>query len=210
MRRAFAVLWLAASVASGGCLLGPHYQRPDVEMPSSYREVPATAAQSLDSEWWTLFGDATLNQLEEQARAANQDLQVAMARVAEARANARIAESDFFPVITFDPSRQDVRLSANRPLADPKKGKTTSDTVVPFDLSYEVDLWGRVRRSFESATASARASQDAYGVVALTLAADVAQRYFSLRSLDAQDAILRDSIAVFREQVHLVEARYRS
>jgi len=203
---------LAASVASGGCLLGPHYQRPDVETPASYRGAPAAAAaQSLDSDWWRLFGDATLNQLEEQARAANQDLQVAMARVAEARATARIAESDFFPVITLDPTHQHQRTSGNLPLGSSAvEGKTTSDTQVPFDLSYEIDLWGRVRRTFESATASAHASEDAYGVVALTLAADVAQQYFSLRSLDAQDAILRDSVEVFREQVQLVEARYRA
>jgi len=204
-------LALTAAAAITGCLLGPSYRRPPVETPASFRDVPPPAtAQPLDSDWWKLFGDPALTALEEQARAANQDLQAAIARVTEARATARIAEADFYPVITLDPERQNARLSANRPLADPEKGKTTSDTLVPFDLSYEIDLWGRVRRSFESATASANASEDAYGVVALTLAADVAQQYFAIRSLDAQDAILRESVVVFQDQVHFVEARYRA
>ena len=205
-------LALMASLAAGGCLLGPHYERPALEVPQAYREPTAAGAKPVEGDWWTLFEDPVLTALEEQARAANQDLQAAMARVAEARSTARIAESDFFPVITLDPSRQNARLSANRPASSSASisGKTTSDTRVPFDLSYEIDLWGRVRRTFESATAAARASADDYGVVALTLAADVAQQYFAVRSLDAQDEILRASIAVFSDQLHLVEARYRA
>jgi multidrug efflux system outer membrane protein len=105
-----------------------------------------------------------------------------------------------------------VRVSENRPNA-PATGTPsnyTTDIVVPFDLSYEIDLWGRVRRTFESATASARASEAAYGVVTLTLSADVASAYFALRALDAQEAILRDSIAIFADQVRLTESRERA
>jgi multidrug efflux system outer membrane protein len=211
-RRGPAAVGLLASLAAAGCLLGPHYERPALEVPPVYREPTAAGATSVERDWWTLFQDPILTALEEQARAANQDLQAAMARVAEARATARIAESDFYPVITLDPSRTNARLSANRPASSSASisGKTTSDTRVPFDLSYEIDLWGRVRRTFESATAAARASADDYGVVALTLAADVAQQYFAVRSLDAQEEILRANIAIFGDQLHLVEVRHRT
>jgi multidrug efflux system outer membrane protein len=205
-----------AGATLSGCLLGPDYQRPALDVPSGYREEAAagSAAQPLDSEWWKLFGDPALTGLEEQARAANQDLQLAIARVAEARATARISESDFFPVLTMDPSYTRARLSANRPLStsgsSAGKAAHTTDIIVPFDLSYEIDLWGRVRRSFESATAAARASENDYGVVALTLAADVAANYFAIRSLDAQEATLRDSVGIFADQLRLVESRYRA
>jgi multidrug efflux system outer membrane protein len=207
-------LALAAVSAGSGCAVGPDYARPPVEVPASYGEAQAASAApvALDTEWWKLFGDPALTALEEQARGANQDLQLAIARVEEARATARISQADFFPVITADPSYHAVRVSENRPNA-PATGTPsnyTTDIVVPFDLSYEIDLWGRVRRTFESATASARASEAGYGVVALTLAADVASAYFALRALDAQDAILRDSIAIFADQVRLTESRERA
>ena len=214
--RTLAALALLACAMLSGCLLGPDYQRPPLDVPPSYRDEAAagSAAQPLDREWWKLFGDPALTALEEQARDANQDLQLAIARVAEARATARIAESDFFPVLTMDPSYERARLSANRPStssgASEGKSAHTTDIVVPFDLSYEIDLWGRVRRSFESATASARASENDYGVVALTLAADVAAQYFAIRSLDAQAATLRDSVGIFGDQLRLVESRYRT
>jgi multidrug efflux system outer membrane protein len=214
-----AVLALLAGATLSGCLLGPDYHRPPLDVPSSYREETAsdTTALPLASEWWKLFGDPALTSLEEEARGANQNLQLAIARVAEARATARISKSDFFPVITMDPSYQRTRLSANRPTTSGSssgsgaaKATTITDIIVPFDLSYEIDLWGRVRRSFESATAAARASQNDYGVVALTLAADVAAQYFAIRSLDAQDATLRDSAGIFADQLRLVESRYRA
>ena len=214
--RTRAALVLLAGATVSGCLLGPDYHRPTLDVPSSFREEAAagSAAQPFDSEWWKLFGDPALTALEEQARDANQNLQLAVARVAEARATARISKSDFFPVITMDPSYQRERLSANRPVTSSGSGSATATTItditVPFDLTYEIDLWGRVRRSFESATAAARASENDYRVVALTLAADVAAQYFAIRSLDAQDATLRDSVGIFADQLRLVESRFRT
>ena len=204
MALALAGVWLAS-----GCLLGPDYARPPLETPAKYGAETAPQGEvSLDTEWWKLFDDPTLTALEEQARAANQDLQLAIARVAEARATARISQSEFFPTVTLDPFFQAGRNSANG--LSPDTPRHATDYSVPFDLSYEVDLWGRVRRSFESATADARASENDYGVVALTLAADVASTYFAIRSLDAQSETLAESADVFADQLRVVDARQRA
>ncbi|MFI5314149.1 MAG: efflux transporter outer membrane subunit [Myxococcota bacterium] len=204
---------IAAGALCASCAVGPDYERPAVDVPASYGEKPAepaAGAPPLDTEWWSLFGDPTLTALEVQARDANQDLQLAVARVAEARATARIANSEFYPTVTLDPAYRTLRQSPNRSGSTSATGVYTQEVIVPFDLSYEIDLWGRVRRTFESATAQAHASESDYRVVALTLAGDVAAQYFAIRSLDAQSATLADSIGIFGDQVRLVEARFRA
>jgi len=211
MRRS-TLAFLALAVA--GCAVGPDYERPALDVPGAYRE-PAAAAQAAapaEGEWWRLFADPDLDALEEQVRIANQDLQLAIARVDEARATARIARSELMPTVTLDPSYTVGKVSPNRPLAPAARQNGTyfQDVVIPFDLSYEIDLWGRVRRSFESATAAARASERDFEFVSLSLAAEVATEYFGVRSLDAQAAVLDRSRDVFAEQLRVVEARRRA
>jgi multidrug efflux system outer membrane protein len=200
---AAAAAWLA------GCAVGPDYQRPPLDVPDAYREPNAgSAAPALEAEWWRLFADPDLVALEEQARASNTDVQAAIARIDEARATARIARADFFPTLTLDPSYAVGRVSINHIPAP--KAAHFQDVNVPFDLSYEIDLFGRVRRSFESATANAYASERDYEAVWLALAAEVAAQYFAVRSLDTQAAVLDRSRAVFEEQVRVVSARRRA
>jgi outer membrane protein, multidrug efflux system len=196
--------WLA------GCAVGPDYERPEVEVPAGYHGPNAASGPTVDSEWWKLFGDPTLTALEEQARDANQALQLAVGRVDEARATARIARADFFPTLTLDPQYTVGRLSPNRPFAVAKTGGYFQQVEVPFDLSYEIDFWGRVRRSFESSTAAAVATVHDYQFVALTVAVGVATEYFAIRSLDAQGAILDESRGIFEEQVRVVDSRHRA
>ena len=99
--------------------------------------------------WWEVFGDAQLNELEQRASAANQELKAAVARVDQARSVARVARSEFFPNVSLDPSFIRQRFSPNQ---TPSFGPLTANNFsVPLDLSYEIDLWGRVRRGFESA-----------------------------------------------------------
>jgi multidrug efflux system outer membrane protein len=149
--------------------------------------------------------------MEQQARAANQDLKAAMARVAQARAAARLTRSEFYPVITLDPSAQRARSSANRTTnGQTGKSTTSNDFRVPFDLSYEIDVWGRVRRLYESSLAQAQASADDYQVVLQTLEADVAQNYFTLRSLDSQARILAKSVESYRQQLELTQTQRRA
>jgi len=157
-------------------------------------------------QWWELFGDPTLNELELRAVGANQELKAAVARVDQARATARVARSEFLPNLNFDPSFTRQRYSPNQ---EPSFGAlTTSSLSVPLDLSYEIDLWGRVRRSFESARAEASASAATYYNILLTLESDVAQNYFQLRSLDAEIATVTSTVGLRKEQVQLVRSRF--
>jgi multidrug efflux system outer membrane protein len=191
-------------MTAASCMVGPDYRRPAQHMPAAYRSPTTRAAATqpaLTADWWRLFGDPKLNELEDAALRANTDLRAAMARVMQARAAARITASQFYPTITLDPS---VVRSRSAP-------HTTSNLVqIPFDLSYEIDVWGRVRRAYQASVAQARASENDYQVVRLTLAADVAQDYLTLRSLDAQDQILVKSVESFRKQVSLTQTLFRA
>lgn len=200
------------------CTVGPNYQRPGMRVPATFKSATTgeSARPSLANNWWQLFGDPTLTQLEESAIAANTDLQAAMARVAQARAAARVTQSQFYPVVTLDPalnrSRTPAgRISSNGSLGGSSSGgRTSSSYRIPFDVSYEVDIWGRVRRLSEAAIAQVRATEDDYEVVLQTLEADVAQDYFSIRSLDAQAAILAKNVESFRQQVSLTQTQQKA
>jgi multidrug efflux system outer membrane protein len=140
-----------------------------------------------------------------------------MARVAQARAAARVTQSQFYPVVTLDPalnrSRTPAgRISSNGSLGggNSSGGRTSNSYRIPFDVSYEVDIWGRVRRLSEAAIAQVRATEDDYEVVLQTLEADVAQDYFSIRSLDAQAQILAKNVESFRQQVSLTQTQQKA
>jgi multidrug efflux system outer membrane protein len=153
-----------------------------------------------------VFDDAKLNELESQALGSNQDLKAAVARVDQSRATARVARSEFLPSLNLDPSYSRERYSPNQV---PSFGNITANTFsMPLDLSYEVDLWGRVRRSFESARADAQASLASFYGVLLTLQADVAQNYFAIRALDAEIATVDGTVGLRKEQVQLVRSRF--
>jgi multidrug efflux system outer membrane protein len=143
-----------------------------------------------------------LDDLEAAAITANFDLKAAVSRVIEARAAARSVRSGFYPSISFDP----LVTRAQAPVRNGNTGVLTT-TTIPFDLSYEIDVWGRVRRAVEASDAQARASAADFGVVRQTLTTDVAQNYFTLRSLDAQDQILTETIELFKPEVDLTKKR---
>ena len=156
--------------------------------------------------WWEIFGDTNLNALEAQAVQANQQLKAAVARVDQARATARVARSQLMPNLSLNPSFSREGYSPN---ANPSFGNITANTFsMPLDLSYEVDLWGRIRRLFQSARADAQASLADYYNVLLTLQSDVAQNYFALRSLDAEIATVNGTVDLRHEQVRLVRSRF--
>jgi multidrug efflux system outer membrane protein len=203
---------LALLTAMTGCTLGPDYQRPEVTMPTKYREAApwkeANPADALDKgDWWQVYGDPVLDGLQQQALAANQDLKAAVARVDQARAAARISESNLYPRLDLNPSG--VRSHS---AADLSGGKSSTMTTlsVPFDLGYEVDLWGRVRRSVEASTAQYEASRVEMQNVLLTLQADVARNYFNLRSLDAQLDLLRRTVELRSKNLELVNSLFKN
>ena len=205
--------WCLALLLTG-CAVGPNYHRPATAVPAGYKSTNDFGAWKegapLDNvpkgSWWEIFGDQTLNELESEAAAANQELKAAMARVEQARATARVARSELFPSINADPSFTRQRYSPNQV---PSFGSLTANSwSVPLDLSYEIDIWGRVRRGFESARAEAQGALASFQNVLLTLQADVARNYFTLRALDAELATVIGSVELRHEQVRLVRSRF--
>src|SRR6266852_3169036 len=170
-------------------------------------KIAEPQAQIPKGNWWEIFGDAELNDLESQASAANQQLKVAVARFAEARAQMDVTRAGLFPNVSLSGSYTRQRVSANTPSTITGQAHgisaTFNDFYVPLSLGYEVDLWGRVRRSVESARAQAQASADDLETIKLMIQAEVAVDYFSLRALDAQKVVLNSSIQVFTKSLQL-------
>jgi multidrug efflux system outer membrane protein len=202
------------------CAVGPNYVQPTTPQASSYKETgPWKKAEPRDDiskgDWYAVFHDAKLNELEYQAQNASQTLQAAIARVSESRAVARQAEAQFFPTVNFnaDGSRQRSSPNDGQLLAESGgQGAAhtyTSATVVPFDLSYEVDLWGRVRRTFEAAGDQSQASVADYENVLLTLKADVATQYYAVRTADSEIDVQLRTIKEFQDNLDLTNSRFQ-
>jgi NodT family efflux transporter outer membrane factor (OMF) lipoprotein len=209
-----AAFLLLSAVMGANAAVGPNYIRPTNVVPATYKSTNDLGtwkeAKPLDNvakgNWWEVFGEAALNDLEQQATTANQDIKAAVARVHQARATARVARSELLPSLDLDPSWQRERFSPNQV---PSFGDVTANAFrAPLDLSYEIDLWGRVRRSFESARAEAVASIASFHNILLTLQGDVAQNYFALRALDAEIATVASTVGLRNEQVQLVRSRF--
>jgi len=208
-------VFVTLSLLLAGCTVGPDYVRPPVEQPLSFKSQPTSdEAPLIAPEWWQLYRDPELDQLIASAQASNQTLRQAVARVDQARALVRVAGSFLYPTISLDPRFIRERLSGNRDSTITGqrvlRGTTINDWLIPLDLTYEIDVWGRIRRSIESARAVATASAYDLGVVQLTVETDVAQFYYNLRALDAQVQILTENVAAFREQVRLLSAQLKS
>jgi outer membrane protein, multidrug efflux system len=205
----------AVSALGIGCMVGPDFVRPVVEQPLYFKSQAASGeAPLMAREWWRLYGDPVLDQLIASAQASNQTLRQAVARVDQARALALVAVSFLSPTISLDPRFLRQRYSGNRDSTRTgqrqRRAVTINDWLIPLDLTYEIDVWGRVRRSVESAQAAATASAYDLGVVQLTVETDVAQFYYNLRALDAQVQILRENVAAYREQVRILSVQLKN
>jgi outer membrane protein, multidrug efflux system len=211
---------LAALFALGAFAdVGPDYRRPAAlpagEVPAHFGETnlwqPAQPrADRARGSWWEQFDDAELNRLETAAAAANQML-AAAARFAQARATVNVARAGYFPHLEAAPSYTRSRDSVNRPLNGRFAGytETYNNFVVPLDLGWEADLWGRVRREVESARAHAQAGAADLESVRLALHAEVAADYFTLRALDDELALLRGTAAAQTKALELTRNRRR-
>jgi outer membrane protein, multidrug efflux system len=203
----------AIAMTMNGCAVGPDYLRPDATtIPTAYTgvsdewKIAVPQAHISKGNWWEIFGDQELNRLEAEAAEANQDLKAAYARFNQARAVVDVVRSGLFPRVSasFQPVEQ--RDSENRPVGG-RPGQIYDTFTAPFDLSYELDLWGRVRRNIESMTAQMQAGADDVESVRLAMQAEVAADYFAIRALDADKALLLSSIEVFRKSLELVRNR---
>lgn len=215
-----AFLMAGALALFAGCMVGPDYHRAEVSqpIPATYTgagdaatndwKVATPKSESPKGEWWRVFGDPELDQLEAEATAANQQLKAAAARYEQAREEANIARSGLFPHLEASPSVARSRSSFNGGKGVGGPGATVNDFLIPFDLSYEVDLWGRVRRDLEAGRAEQQASLSDLQNVQLSIQADVAANYFTARALDSDIALLRTNIEVFRKSLELTRNRH--
>jgi outer membrane protein, multidrug efflux system len=211
-RRGVLSALLMVSVALAGCMVGPNYQRPPVVQPDGFKsQATNEEAPPIVPEWWQLYREPELDRLISTANASNQTLQQAVAAVDQARALARVAASFLAPTITTNPTFTRERTSPNRQSIFSGQpvgiAATVNDWLVPVDLTYELDVWGRVRRGLESARAQAVASADDEALVRLTVQTDVAQFYYTLRFLDSQSEILTQTVAAYREQVRVLSVQ---
>jgi outer membrane protein, multidrug efflux system len=190
------------------------YQRPEVDVPTQWKHGSSNARSSLPDEWWMQFQVPTLNELVARALSANLDISSAQARVETARALLGMKRADWFPQLAFNGNVGATRLSqssfgANLP---PQFGDVSSllerdQYRASLDVSYEIDLWGRIRRSVESAEAKARASDETVAAYRLIVAAEVCRSYILLCSLDWQTQILQDTVKVREEALQLQKSK---
>ena len=196
-----------------GCAVGPKYQRPAAEVPSAYKEVgnwkqAQPNEQNLGGNWWEMFQDPQLNALELQVNVSNQNLKAAEAQYTQARALVRYNRAAYFPTITGGASATRNRISNHRPASVVANGITYNAFQIPLELSYEVDVWGRVRRTVESYREQAQASAADLATVNLSMHAQLALDYFQARTLDADEQLLNSTVTQYEQALELIESRF--
>jgi NodT family efflux transporter outer membrane factor (OMF) lipoprotein len=211
---ALRALMAIAALQLTGCVVGPKYHAPVVQPPPVYKEAgdwkPAQPNdQSLGGSWWTIFQDPQLNALEDQVNVSNQNLKAAEAKFRQARASLRYYRADYYPTVTYGPSATRERISNRRPPATSIfDGITYNDFVLPFSVSYQADVWGRVRKNVESYREQAQASAADLATVNLSMHADLAVDYFQARSLDAEEQLLNSTVKEYEQALELNENRF--
>ena len=207
---------MAALSFCAGCTVGPDYKRPTAPAAKKWRiEKPWREAAPKDAvpknAWWTLFHDSDLQKLETELLAANQTLKAALAHFEQARASAALKNAELFPTLQGNPVPGRQLYSGNRATGSstPLSGSVTqSSYVLPFTVSYEVDLFGKVRRAIEAAQASFQANGADLENVRLVLTTELAADYFTLRQLDTEIALLDRTVAALRKGLELVKSRH--
>jgi multidrug efflux system outer membrane protein len=196
-----------------GCMVGPKYHQPVPPVPAGFKEGGTPDSGTPDiaySDWWRVFHDPELDGLEKEADAANQDIKLAVARVEQAEAGAKYARSFLFPTISLGASASRTREAQNRPNNGNTGGlaATFNDFQLPAFLSYEIDAWGRVRHAIESANATEQATAADLRFVRLSVEANVAMDYYSLRETDAERQVLDATVEEMQSAVNLTTNRF--
>jgi multidrug efflux system outer membrane protein len=203
-------LTLAAGVLAGCSAVGPDYSRPALDLPTEWRMGPAEAGQISNAAWWDAFRDPALSKLVAETIAGSLDLKGAVARVDQARAQYGLARSALFPQVNADASGE--RLHASRTTSQgaliPPGHRNTNAYDLDLSASYEIDVWGRLRRATEAAHAQLLASEEGRRTVVLTLVTAVADAYIQLLALDDELAIAQRTLESRREVLRLQKARF--
>jgi NodT family efflux transporter outer membrane factor (OMF) lipoprotein len=218
-----AALLLATSVVLlAGCRVGPKYVVPTAPAPPTYKELgPDVFKETSEWQhahpedalpkgaWWTIFNDAQLNALEPQVEAANQTIVEADANLRAARAEIRVRNADRFPTVGIQPSVNSGRFNRNQPYFNPAPPLSISTSLqYPFQFSYEVDLWGQVRRNIAAGKEEAQATFADRVNILLSLQAELALDYFEVRSADTQQQLLNDTVAQYENALRITTNRY--
>jgi len=209
LRRSFAVSLLCVLLT--GCMVGPNYKKPVAPVPPAFTGAPASGANDSGqnpiayADWWKVFNDPLLNDLEAQADAANRDIKIAVAHLDQAAAVTKATRSQLFPTVGAGASASRTREAQGRPNNGNTGGlaKTYNDFQLPLVASYEIDAWGRVRRSIESSRATQEATEADLRFVTLSVEANVAVSYYNLRETDQELSILESTIETLKQSVEL-------
>jgi NodT family efflux transporter outer membrane factor (OMF) lipoprotein len=212
-RGGWVLILLSGALSVVGCSVGPKYKTPVAPVPQTYKETGnwKTAQpndQNFGGNWWQIFNDPQLNDLEQQINVSNENLKAAVAQYQQAVAVLRYNRADYYPTITANPSAARERYSNHRPPSKTFAGLTFNDFVVPFNATYETNAWGRVSRNVEYYREQAQVSAADLAVVNLTMHATLAIDYFAARSLDAEEKLLQDTVVQYQQAFQLNEDRY--
>jgi NodT family efflux transporter outer membrane factor (OMF) lipoprotein len=212
----------ALTILLAGCMVGPNYVKPATPMAPAFKEEASISSQATDGwkpaqpgdqtprgNWWEIYGDPQLNALEAQIDSANQTLKIAEANYRQARTAIRFNRSFEAPTIGTAPGISAVRDSANQPYISPGLiSNGSGDFTLPVDLSWEIDLWGRIRRGVTAAKEQTQASAADMAAMQLSLQAGLAYDYFELRSADAEEKLLKDTVQAYSKALGLTEYRF--
>lgn len=206
---------ILTAVTLASCTVGPNHEKPSVAdiTPAKWKwKSAAPRDDAPKGEWWTVFKDRELNRLEALAVASNNDLKAAVARMDQAMATTRVSAAAYSPEITLKPGAQRERTSGNPPSPVPIAipSAQINSFNVPLQLSYEIDLWGRIRRLVESARAQSEGSVADYQNVLLTLTGEVATSYFQLGALDSELATLQRTMDSREKSLGIIEQRFKA
>lgn len=206
MRNKALIYLMIGSTALAGCSFAPDYQRPAAELPQNWPAAPAQGQNMPAERWWTLYRDATLDRLVEEALAYNQDLALATARLDEARALARVADAELVPSVDAAFQRDRTRRSDSTATRFPGSLENNNYRT-QLNVSYELDLWGRLRDSARAAQAELLATTAARETVRISLTAGVTQSYYALIALDTQVDATRRALALRQDDLRLQRVR---
>jgi NodT family efflux transporter outer membrane factor (OMF) lipoprotein len=220
METIITMLVLACLIIFAGCSFAPKYAQPSVQTPAAFKELtPAQASETdgwktaepkddlIRGQWWEVFGDTNLNTLEDQVAGSNQSVAAALANFLAARAVVKQARSEYFPTVTADPSVTRSRSSSPSSSGPSPNPATFTEYSLPFDASWELDFWGRVRNTVKANSLEAQATLADLGSVRLTVQAEVAADYFGLRFLDLQKQLLDASASADQESLRLTQVQ---
>ena len=202
---------LAGLVAIAGCTLGPDYRQPDASPPTAFRSQlsPADASSLADLPWWEVFGDEALQRLITEALGNNYDLQIAVARIEQARALLGVTRSQYYPQVGYEGFAEGDR--AVLPREDGGSASNTYGTLGGLlSFGWEFDVWGRIKRAEEASRARLLGQESVKRAVMLTLVSDVAANYFRLLELDRELAIADEAVRVFKQTLDLFTWRYEA